>query len=584
MLFLFQTRTKKTEITCSRNGCCDEGKPDCWCCITAGTDCYYNGFTLKFREATQWAAYKVESRRGLAKTPPSSTNNTVDERAGSLTDAHQILPPASYDCTVLPSAGLNEQSGGHTPVTFDENSPCQDLLNLLDLPKWADVPLDFDLLFADDADIFNEFLLQLSWTGMRNQPWEILLLQIYWPPTAGSVMILQPPVKARKPPPTKVLVFPLDLLFLWVLAIDLPAKDYSTWAFMSIYSTKAAAFLVQATRILEGGFDVLLNAQLTVMLLLIYYELEAGLFSDVFYLLFILSATILDHAKAVLSLAEGLDIICCVYTLLNPYGREDPAESIASRLEMSVATAAQATGDMPASMMKKVAEVAFDVSETLGHFLIEDELFAELCMLKMMLATCENPSALWGVATTTAMTASDGIAMEAIDYVFAQIVCDETLLCILADMLTTIFFLLNPWASVILHLASRLDTAQCGRENAYCRGGMLNTLYYMGLFCPGQVPLQVMHVTVQRLLDARVHAESLFFPVYMFAGGRTIFFACLMYDEWTTKDRLFSRGEKELVIVVGVEGYGRYFYDLVPVQQIPLGLEDEEEKEEEMVS
>jgi hypothetical protein len=448
---------------------------------------------------------------------------------------------------------------------------------------------------------------------------------------------------------------------------------------MPIHSTKAAAFSAQANRILEGGSDVPLNARLTAMLLLIYHELEAGSFSDAFHSLSILSATILDHAKAVSSLAEGLDLIrwwihlrCLTgsaHTPLNPYGREDPAESLASRLEMSVATAAQvidligtkgkhlwqrillarcfqATGNTPASTMKKVADWvgilkgnllsdrgAFDVSETSGHFLTEGELFAELRTLKMMLATCETPSALRAVATTTATTAPDGIvdltritthreAMEAIDYAFAQIVCDETLLRTLADTPTTTSSLprqfpldnnndnnnntsqppqqqivkKNPWASAILHLASRLDAAQCGRENAYRRGGMLNTLYYTGLFCPGQVPSRVMHATIQRLLDARVHAESPFFPVHAFAEyqralereiaqrKRTVFFACLTYDEWTTKDRLFSRGEKELVIVVGAEGDGRYFHDLVPVQQIPLGLGDEQEEEEQMVS
>ncbi|KAL2787436.1 hypothetical protein BJX66DRAFT_353385 [Aspergillus keveii] len=670
MSFPSQTRVKKTEITRSRNGCvrcrqkrrkCDEGKPGCRRCITAGTDCHYDGFTLKFREATQWAAHKVESRRGLAETPPSSTNDAVEDRAGSLNEARQPLQIASYDCAVLPS--------GRTPVTFDEDSPCQDLSNSLDSPKWAEVPLDFDLLPSGDADIFNEFLSQLSWTGTRNQPWEISPpsssqgeviaqhstqdgtlaydaptvtepqcsrvttrqeQQATWPPMAGAVMIPQPPLKARKPPPTKVPVnhriylahfrvavlqaFPLDLPFLWALVIDSPAvryaalalaaaslanlqgkqKDHSTWAPMPIHSTKAAAFSAQANRILEGGSDVPLNARLTAMLLLIYHELEAGSFSDAFHSLSILSATILDHAKAVSSLAEGPDLIrwwihlrCLTgsaHTPLNPYGREDPAESLASRLEMSVATAAQLWQRILKGNLLS-DRGAFDVSETSGHFLTEGELFAELRTLKMMLATCETPSALRAVATTTATTAPDGIvdltritthreAMEAIDYAFAQIVCDETLLRTLADTPTTTSSLPRQFP-LDNNNDNNNNTSQppqqqiCGRENAYRRGGMLNTLYYTGLFCPGQVPSRVMYATVQRLLDARVHAESPFFPVHAFAGyqralereiaqrGRTVFFACLTYDEWTTKDRLFSRGEKELVIVVGAEGDGR---------------------------
>ncbi|OJJ01954.1 hypothetical protein ASPVEDRAFT_654039 [Aspergillus versicolor CBS 583.65] len=758
MSFPSQTRSKKTEITRSRNGCvrcrqkrrkCDEGKPDCRRCIMAGTDCQYDGVTLKFREATQWAAHKVEARRCLAETPPPSTNDSLEERSGSLTEPQPLLA-ASYDDTLNNAAADEERNGGtadtsRTPVTFEEDSPHHAMSNSLASPTWAEVPLDFDLLPSADADTFNELLSQLSWVGPRNQPWEIspppsssqreAIAQPNTPddtlvydgstteqlcsgmittpppqqqqqtrrPLKGDVMVSHPPLKARKPPPTKVPVshrvylahfrvavlhaFPLELPFLWALAIDSPVvrcaalalaaanlanlqgkqKDHSTWAPMSIHSAKAAAFSTQANQMLEGGSDVALNARLTAMLLLVYHELEAGSFSDAFHSLSILSAAILDHAKTILSLPEGPELIrwwlhvrCLTggaHTPLNPYGHENPTEPLASRLEMSVATAAQvidligtqgkqlwervllgrcfrAIGDTPASTMKKVADWvgilkgnllcdrgAFGLSETSDYFLTEEELFAELRTLKMMLATCETPSALRRTATTTATntaTAREGIVdftqitthrevMEAVDYAFAQIVCDEQLLHALATdpaslpcqfprdsdrdrnsdgdsvpshplkpARTRTPTPTNPWAAAILRLAARVDASQCGRENAYRRGGILNTLYYTGLFCPGHVPSRSIHATVQRMLDARVHAESPFFPVHAFLGyqralereirqsGRTIFFACLTYDEWTPKDKLFSKGENELVIVVGAEADGRYFHDLVP--------------------
>ncbi|KAL4789270.1 hypothetical protein BDV19DRAFT_33231 [Aspergillus venezuelensis] len=746
MSFPSNTCTKKTEITRSRNGCvrcrqkrrkCDEGKPGCRRCTTARTDCRYDGVTLKFKEATQWAAQKVETRKGLAETPPSGPNDAVEEGAGSLTDAHQSLPPPPYDCTGVLSAGLNEQSEGRIPAIFDEGSPCQDVSNSLDSPKWAEVSLDFDLLPSGDADIVNKLLSQFSWTGAQNQPWEISppsssqgegIVQdnaqddtlVYdastatkppcsqmstreeqqapWLPIRPPVMVPRLPQKARKRPPTKVPVshriylahfrvavlqaFPLDLPFLWTLAIDSPAvrcaalalaaanlanlqgkqKDPSTWEPMAIHSTRAAIFSNQANQILEDGTDVTLTARVTAMLLLIYHELEAGPFSDAFHSLSILSALILDHVQAVSSLANGPELIRWWLHLrcltegaenpFNPYGREKPAESLSSRVEMSVATAAQvidligtkgkqlwqrillarcfqATGDTPATTMKKMADWigilkgnlmcdrgAYDVSETSGHFLTEDELFAELRTLKLILATCETPSAFRRPMTTTTITTTTleeivdltqitthREGMEAIDYAFAQIVCDEQLLHALANNPTSLprQFPLdtsqpqqinNPWADAIIRLAARLDAAQCGRENAYRRGGILNTLYYTGLFCPGQVPSRFIHATIQRIFNARVHAESPFFPVHAFLGyqqalereigqrGRTIFFACTTYDEWTPKNKLFSKGDNEPVIVVGAESDGRYFHDLVPAAtgggQLLLVKEDDE--------
>ncbi|CAG9990019.1 unnamed protein product [Clonostachys byssicola] len=408
-----------------------------------------------------------------------------------------------------------------------------------------------------------------------------------------------------------------------------------TWTAMPTHSAKATAFTAQTVELLEKDTSLPLDARLVTMMLAFYYELEAGSFSSVCDALSILNVTILNRLDDVLSLAEGYSLIRWWLSLRSlianaqgphtPYGSENPAETFVNNLELRIAAPCQmieligtrarrlwnrilvtkgfgVCGDTPATTMKKVDEwwsilKGHDIcspsenDRSHGRFLTEEELYAELRYLKTILQSCEAPrdfrAEFLEVNHSTAKSeplrfSSHRRAMDIVDYAFAHIVCDESLLHDLADRSTelprqfpdTPADITNPWVGLILRVAAGLDIPKCGRENAY-RRGIISCLFITGLFCPGQVSSRSIKEAVTRIANVRMHSEGPFYPLRAFLGfqqalereiakGHTIFFSCLTYDEWTSKEKLFSDGKDEYLIVIGCTADGRYFNDLVP--------------------
>ncbi|CAH0054461.1 unnamed protein product [Clonostachys solani] len=414
------------------------------------------------------------------------------------------------------------------------------------------------------------------------------------------------------------------------------ADNYGgTWAAMPTHSTKATAFTAQTVQLLESDTGLPLDARLVTMMLAFYYELEAGSFSSVCHALSILNVTILNRLDDVLSLVEGYSLIRWWLSLRSlianaqgphtPYGPENPTETFVNNLELKVAAPSQmieligtrarrlwhrllvtkgfgVCGDTPASTMKKVDEwwsilKGHDICSlsedegTRGRFLTEEELYAELRHLKTILKSCEAPSDFQEEFLELDHSAekieplrfsSHRRAMEIVDYAFAHVVCDESLLRDLADRSTelprqfpdTSPDITNPWVGLILRVAAGLDIPKYGRENAY-RRGIVSCLFITGLFCPGQVSSRSIKDAVNRIASGRTYSEGPFYPLHAFLGfqqalereiakGHTIFFSCLTYDEWTSKEKLFSDGKDEYLIVIGCTADGRYFNDLVP--------------------
>ncbi|KAJ4259552.1 hypothetical protein NW762_007481 [Fusarium torreyae] len=233
-------------------------------------------------------------------------------------------------------------------------------------------------------------------------------------------------------------------------------------------------------------------------------------------------------------------------------------------------------------------------------FMDEDELYAELNNLKTTLRSCEPPKEF----QSSLLEGQDGCgdpknlepltfsshrqAMEIVDFAFAQFICESSLLKRLInpekdqqqqfpDEESTSIEHSSPWVRLILRTALGLDLSKCGRENAF-RRGIVCFLFYLGLFVPGGVSYQFLSNIVQGMIDTHTHSEGPFYPLHGFIGffktlkqemikGRNVFVACIAHDEWATKDRLFSKGSNEHLIVYGRERNGQYFNDLIPTTE-----------------
>lgn len=318
--------------------------------------------------------------------------------------------------------------------------------------------------------------------------------------------------KVHKPPSSKISVdyriylahfkvtvlqaFPLQLPFLWDLVIksepvrcaalalaaanlaNLQGKQLDssqgTWPAVPTYLSKATTFSEQTLQALESDASLFLDATLVTMLLIIYYELEAGSFSDASHALSILNITILSCPEDVLSLTEGhnhirwwLHLRSLTASAQGPYtplGPENPTETLVNDLELRVATASHifdivgmkgsrlwyrilvakcfgTYGDSPVSTVKKVDDWwrvlegnyvcdPPDDYEGPTRFLSEDELYGELRKLKMTVESCKPPSEFQpGFLEATPAQgivplrfSSHRQAMEVANYAFAQII------------------------------------------------------------------------------------------------------------------------------------------------------------------
>ncbi|RMZ77600.1 hypothetical protein DV737_g4279, partial [Chaetothyriales sp. CBS 132003] len=412
-----------------------------------------------------------------------------------------------------------------------------------------------------------------------------------------------------------------------------------TWIAMPVHLAKAAAFSSQAVAALQLGDQPLsLDARLAMMLLKVYYELEVGSYGNALRILAAINTIILKSPEDVLLLPDGsIFVRWWLYSRVFvtaaqgahvPSGPELLIEPLVSLLEQRVATPAHSIyligskasriwhrvlfircfglyGDTSNITMEKVSDwwdilKGKQVLDTDGvregkrAFLTEDELYTELRGLHMALRMCDAPTAFepaFVKASSPASQTSQPLrfashqqAMELADYAFAQMVCDESLLRQLAEGSRNLPQQFpeeptpaanNPWVSLLLRVAAGLDLKKCRRENAY-RRGIVASLYYAGIFCPGQVSLPFITGIVQRLLDTHTYFEGPFYPLKAFmrflrvllhqitTERRTIFNACRADDEWTPKEQLFAAGRNKYCMLVGCEADGRYFNDLVP--------------------
>ncbi|KAI8652984.1 hypothetical protein NCS55_01281600 [Fusarium keratoplasticum] len=259
-------RNKKTDITRSRSGCarcrqkrrkCDEGKPSCRRCVSAMADCEYGAITLKFREATRWAAQKVELGKAMSSamttkttpSPPHTLTEMVQEHRASISDESRVspvyqqvspprdieafyrdAPPASFladqnDCNQssvgVPELGAEADPSPVSiaavdPPTVSEGSMSGSLLHSFYSPKWSGVPLGqlgFDLASttpgADDALYPNllDFHDSLVDTGLEEPYWNDIMMHNPVGDSPASPLQQQstdadlPWPKAQKPPP-----------------------------------------------------------------------------------------------------------------------------------------------------------------------------------------------------------------------------------------------------------------------------------------------------------------------------------------------------------------------------------------------
>ncbi|UPK95367.1 hypothetical protein LCI18_006302 [Fusarium solani-melongenae] len=328
------------------------------------------------------------------------------------------------------------------------------------------------------------------------------------------------------------------------------------------------------------------------------------------------------HLRTLIAGAQG------PYSL---YGSEEPTESLIHQLELRVVEARQmidlittkatriwhrvlvakcfrAPGDTPVDTMRKVddwwrilkgnhlCEPARD-DQNPSQILGEEDLYKELGNLQTALGTCDAPrsfqsSMLEEIPASGELMPlhfpSHRCATEVADFAFAHIVCNHIRLRALAEHSTDLprqfpdrtsdtATALDSWVLLLLRTVAGLDISKCGRENTY-RRGIVSSIFHAGLFYPGQVSSKFINDTVGRMINARMEFENPFYPLQAFLDfhqslqrqmveGRTIFFACSTYDEWTTRETLLSRGEDEYLMIIGCEPDGRYFNDLVPLTE-----------------
>ncbi|RSM07635.1 hypothetical protein CDV31_008528 [Fusarium ambrosium] len=404
-----------------------------------------------------------------------------------------------------------------------------------------------------------------------------------------------------------------------------------------VHSASATAFSRQTVEALEGDSVVSLDARLVTMILVVFYELEASSFSSAFHSLSILNVMILNCPEDVLSLINGRIIVrwwlylCTLITgaqgPYSLYGPENPTESLINQLEARVAETRQmidlittkamriwnrvlvakcfeAPGDRPVDTMRKVddwwrilkgnhlCEPASD-DQISDRLLGADELYEELDKLRKVLDGCDAPEGFQPAMLEERAISGEVVplhfnnhrqAKEVVDFALSHIICNQERLRALAehsadlprqfpDKTSETTTAMDPWVYLLLRTVAGLDVSKCGKENTY-RRGIVSSIFYTGLFYPGQVSTEFINDTVERMIDARMEFENPFYPLRAFldfhrsllgqvAGGRTVFFACSTHDEWTTKETLLATGEEHLMIV-GCESDGQYFNDLVP--------------------
>ncbi|KAF4972844.1 hypothetical protein FSARC_670 [Fusarium sarcochroum] len=420
--------------------------------------------------------------------------------------------------------------------------------------------------------------------------------------------------------------------------------DQGTWIALPKHVIKANSFAKRGIAALDSGSAIPLQARLVTMFLVIYYELEADSVSNGWHALSILNATIRSRHEDISSLPEG-DFILQWWLHLRsftassasahrPYITEDPMGEIVSHLEKKFATSSQMinlvgikgqqiwhrilliecfrnSGETPDQILKAFGdwwnimkgnhiESSEGLTPDTPGFMNENELYSELNNLKTTLQNCKPPcefqpglledqDGYTNHQNLEPLTfSSHRQAMEIVDFAFAHLVCESSLLKRLInpgkdqqqqfpDEEPTSTENSNPWIRLMLRTALGLDLSKCGRENAF-RRGIVCILFYTGLFVPGGISYQFLSNIVQGMIDTHTHSEGPFYPLHGFIGffktlrqetmkGRNIFVACLAHDEWATKDRLLSNGTSEHLIVYGRERNGQYFNDLMPVTE-----------------
>ncbi|KAI8653729.1 hypothetical protein NCS56_01327700 [Fusarium sp. Ph1] len=435
--------------------------------------------------------------------------------------------------------------------------------------------------------------------------------------------------------------FPLELPFLWDMVIksepvryaalslsaanlanlqgQQPDDNESAWVAMPVHSARASAFSTHTVEALESGTSVSLDARLVTMILVVFYELEASSFSSASHSLSILNVMILSCPEDVLSSTNGRTIIqwwlhlrTFIADAQGPYslyGPEDPTESLINQLEhrILVAKCFEAPGDRPVDIMRKVDDwwrilkgkhLCEPARDEQSRILGEDELYEELEKLQRTLDACDAPSGFQSSMLEECPASREIMplhfpnhrrAIEVADFAFAHIVCSQGRLRALVERSTDlprqfpdktldITTTMDRWVCLLLRTVAGLDVSKCARENTY-RRGIVSSLFYTGLFYPGQVSSKFITDAVKRMIEARMEFENPFYPLRTFldfqkslqhqvAGGRTVFFVCSTHDEWTTRETLLSGREEDCLMILGCEPDGRYFNDLIPLTQI----------------
>ncbi|KAH6980732.1 hypothetical protein BKA56DRAFT_585927 [Ilyonectria sp. MPI-CAGE-AT-0026] len=241
---------------------------------------------------------------------------------------------------------------------------------------------------------------------------------------------------------------------------------------------------------------------------------------------------------------------------------------------------------------------ALEDDETGASILDEAELYTELRKLRAALDTCPRPE---GIPLNAGEHQEETIelqprrfgnhrqAMACADYALAQLACnDKFVQALTAEVpptcgrqllpLQSVPMSTDPWLALLLQIASSLDPFECQRYNAYRSGitSMLQCAFFLGA---GRAALDCTAVLLRRAMSAGIHYEGPFAPTYAswtlnrillrqvtLNPGRAIFAAAGMYDT-SSKEPLFSKAVVEYVMICGRDADGRYFNDILPVDE-----------------
>ncbi|KAM5354842.1 hypothetical protein ACJ41O_001488 [Fusarium nematophilum] len=406
------------------------------------------------------------------------------------------------------------------------------------------------------------------------------------------------------------------------------------WIAMQPHYSRALSFASRSMDMIHSGSGISLGCRVVMLTLMLCFQLESGCIGEIFRVLSVLDSTILGNKDAVLSLAHGRALVQCWLGLralcegtLRPhalYGKESQTELMVSELEgldsatsetfSSIATRAHRLGrrillckcvggnkgatadrlnrfDEWWSVVK--CEQGHDTYGTLGFesSLPEDELFYELGRLKDALDISEIPSGLplnFDPAVPVPYTAtpeplclpSHEQAMELAAYASAQLACNENHLRALESPTFKPSTSRNPWLHLLLRIAAGLDPAQCSQRNMY-RQGICYHLLCAVFLLQDLTAVHFLDDLYQRMMDAGGYYEDCFTPLSLsslcnklvcreMTRGRIVFMLCSTYNSWTTRDILFSMGDEESFIIFGREADGRYFSDVILMEDFDL--------------